>query len=130
MSNHEEEYEETALQLLITLMDQPQALSLRHLLDDQNIPTVVKGGHAAAINGCQPYQFYVDEDYFDPAKEVIDSYSQPTLLTGEIEGELSRLSKELNRLEANAQAKPHVEPLRASITKLQSQLNALNKELD
>ena len=130
MPSNEEEYEETALQLLITLMDQPQALSLRRLLDEQHIPTIVLGGHAAAISGCMPYQFYVDEDYFDAAKEVIDSYSQPTLLTGEIEGELSRLNKELNRLESNAQAKPHLEPLRASITKLQSELNALNKELE
>ena len=130
MSNNEEEYEETALQLLITLMDQPEALSLRRLLDTEHIPTVVIGGHAAAITGCQPYQFYVDEDYFDTAKDVIDSFSQPILITGEIEGQLARLKTELNRLEANPKAKSHVEPLRASITQLQSELNALNKELE
>ena len=115
----QEEYEETELQLLTTLMDQSQALSLRRLLDEQHIPSVVLGGHNVNIVGCQPYQFYIDEDYFDAAKDVIDSYSSPTLVTGEIEGELGRLRSELNRIDANSAANAQVAMLCvASLEKL------------
>lgn len=130
MSNPEEEYEETELQLLITLMDQAQAFSLRRLLDEQHIPSVVLGGHSVSITGCQPYQFFIDEDYFDSAQEVIESYSSPSLVTGEIEGDLLRLQNELKRFEGDGHVDSQLAAVRASMQKLQSDLHALNKELE
>ena len=76
----QEEYEETELQLLTTLMDQSQALSLRRLLDEQHIPSVVLGGHNVNIVGCQPYQFYIDEDYL--RNNGVTDFEQYAVLPG------------------------------------------------
>lgn len=118
------------LQLLGAFEEDAQAIYVRRLLDDAGIPSVVVGGHGATIRNCEPYRVFVDEDYFEAAQETIESFRSPSLVTGQIEGNLSRLEKELDRIaRENAHAKPQVHAVRTSLEKLQKDLNALNHEL-
>ena len=129
--DEEEEISEAVLQQLVTLTSASQAQYVRRLLDDAGVPSVMLGGHGDDIRSGEPYRLFVDEDYFEAAQETIESFRSPTLVTGQIEGDLTRLQQELSRLEkANERLKPQLHAVRGSMEKLQSDLNALNQELD
>ena len=66
--------------------DEAQAMLIRRLLDEAEIPSVVQGGHAPQIGQCTPWRIFVDEDYFASARETLASYQSETLLTGQLEG--------------------------------------------
>jgi hypothetical protein len=121
---------EDTLRLLGTYEEDAPAHYVRRLLDDAGIPSVLVGGHGASVRACEPYRVLVDEDYVEAAEETIESFRSPSLVTGQIEGNLTRLTSELNRIErAHDFARPQVLAVRASLEKLQSDLNALNREL-
>ncbi|HEX4946457.1 MAG TPA: DUF2007 domain-containing protein [Blastocatellia bacterium] len=127
----DDEAGENALQLLVTLTSASQATYVRHLLDEAEVPSVLRGGHGDDIRSGEPYRIYVDEDYIEAAQETIESFRSPTLVTGQIEGDLMRLQQEMNRLEKqDERLRPQLHAVRASMEKLQSDLNALNRELD
>ncbi len=129
--SEEEEITESVLQQLITLTSASQSQYVRRLLDDAGVPSVLLGGHGDDIRGGEPYRIFVDEDYFEAAQETIESFRSPTLVTGQIEGDLTRLQQELSRLEkSNERLKPQLHAVRGSMEKLQSDLSALNQELD
>ena len=122
---------DSELQLLLTLTSGSQAAFVRRLLDDAGVPSVQHGGHSDEIRSGEPYRIYVDEDYLEAAQETIESFRSPALVTGQIEGDLQRLQQELQRLEReNTNARPQVHAVRASMEKLQSELKALNRELE
>lgn len=122
---------EGVLQLLVTLTSASQATYVRRLLDDAGVPSVLHGGHGDDIRRGEPYRIFVDEDYIEAAQETIESFRSPSLVTGQIEGDLTRLQEELGRLEKeNDRLRPQLHTVRASMEKLQSDLNALNRELD
>ena len=93
-----EEVDEETLHLLGTFNDDAQAILMRHLLDGAGIPSIVQGGHGPRVGHCVPYRVLVDEDYVEAAQETIAAYQSPSLITGQVEGDLARLSTELNRL--------------------------------
>ncbi|MFN7926730.1 MAG: DUF2007 domain-containing protein [Blastocatellia bacterium] len=127
----EEDDSDSELQLLLTLTSGSQATFVRRLLDDAGVPSVLHGGHGDEIRSGEPYRIYVDEDYFDAAQETIESFRSPSLVTGQIEGDLLRLKQELQRLEReNEHVRPRLHAVRASMEILQSDLNALNRELE
>ena len=127
----EEETSEAVLQQLVTLTSASQATYVRRLLDDAGVPSVMLGGHGDDIRSGDPYRIFVDEDYFEAGQETIESFRSPTLVTGQIEGDLTRLQQELSRLEkSNERLKPQLHAVRGSMEKLQSDLKALNQELD
>ena len=127
----EEETSEAVLQQLVTLTSASQATYVRRLLDDAGVPSVMLGGHGDDIRSGDPYRIFVDEDYFEAGQETIESFRSPTLVTGQIEGDLTRLQQELSRLEkTNDRLKPQLHAVRGSMEKLQSDLKALNQELD
>lgn len=122
---------DSELQLLLTLTSNSQAVFVRRLLDDAGVPSVLHGGHGDEVRSGEAYRIYVDEDYFEAAQETIESFRSPTLVTGQIEGDLLRLKQELPRLEReNEHVRPQLHAVRASLEKLQSDLNALNRELE
>ena len=122
---------ESVLQQLVTLTSASQATYVRRLLDDAGVPSVMLGGHGDDIRSGEPYRIFVDEDYFEAAQETIESFRSPTLVTGQIEGDLTRLQQEVSRLEKeNERLKPQLHAVRSSMEKLQSDLKALNQELD
>jgi hypothetical protein len=126
----DEEQAEDTLRLLATFEDDTQAVFMRRLLDDAGIPSVFVGGHGANVRSCEPYRVLIDEDYFEAAEEAVESVRSPSLVTGQIEGYLGRLTTELSRIERDHDyAKPQVHAVRASLEKLQNDLNALNREL-
>ncbi len=127
----EAETSESVLQQLVTLTSGSQATYVRRLLDDAGVPSVMLGGHSDDIRSGDPYRIFVDEDYFEAAQETIESFRSPTLVTGQIEGDLTRLQQELGRMEKeNDRLKPQLHAVRTSMEKLQSDLHALNRELD
>ena len=127
----EGEITESVLQQVLTLTSGSQATYVRRLLDDAGVPSVLLGGHGDDIRSGEPYRLFVDEDYFEAAQETIESFRSPTLVTGQIEGDLTRLQQELSRLEkSNEGLKPQLHAVRGSMEKLQSDLKALNQELD
>ena len=127
----EEDDSESELQLLLTLTSGSQATFVRQLLDTAGVPSVLHGGHGDEIRSGEPYRLYVDEDYLDAAQETIESFRSPTLVTGQIEGDLARLQLELKRLESEStHLRPQLHTVRASMEKLQSDLKALNREFE
>jgi hypothetical protein len=127
----EDDASEGVLQLLVTLTSASQATYVRRLLDDAGVPSVMLGGHGDDIRGGEPYRLFVDEDYFEAAQETIESFRSPTLVTGQIEGDLTRLQQELSRMEKeNDHLRPQLHAVRASMEQLQRDLHALNRELD
>ena len=127
----DDETTESVLQQLVTLTSASQATYVRRLLDDAGVPSVMLGGHGDDIRSGEPYRIFVDEDYFEAGQETIESFRSPTLVTGQIEGDLTRLQQELSRLEkSNERLKPQLHTVRGSMEKLQSDLKALNQELD
>lgn len=127
----EEDDSDSELQLLLTLRSNSQTAFVRRLLDDAGVPSVLHGGHGDEVRSGEAYRIYVDEDYFEAAQETIESFRSPTLVTGQIEGDLLRLKQELPRLEReNEHVRPQLHAVRASLEKLQSDLNALNRELE
>jgi hypothetical protein len=119
------------LRLLSSFDDEGQAAFIRHLLDEAGVPSVGRGGHAQNVKGCEPYHVLVDEDYFEAAQETIESYRAPSLVTGQIEGNLSRLREELKRIERERDhLAPQLRAVEEGIERLQHDLRALNRELD
>lgn len=119
------------LRLLSSFDDQAQAAFVRHLLDEAGVPSVVQGGHSQNVKGCEPYRVLVDEDYFEAAQETIESYRAPSLVTGQIEGNLSRLQEELRQIgREHEHLTPQLSAVQKSLAQLQNDLGALNRELD
>ncbi len=86
--------------------------------------------HRRSVTAC-PWQVLVDEDYVDAAKETVASYQSPTLITGQIEGELQRLSTDLTRLTRQRRdLSPAIQSLQQTIDKLREQLAELNPEIE
>ena len=111
--------------------DDAQAMLIRRLLDEADIPSVVHGGHAQQIGQCTPWRIFVDEDYFDSAKETLASYQAPTLLTGQIEGVLGQFENELGQLgRTRRDLQDQIKAVRESIAALREDLSALNNELE
>lgn len=119
------------LRLLSSHDDQGQAAFIRHLLDQAGVPSVVQGGHSQNVKGCEPYRVLVDEDYFDAAQETVESYRSPSLVTGQIEGNLGRLQDELRQIgREHERLAPQLSAVQKSLAQLQNDLSALNRELD
>lgn len=119
------------LRLLSSFDDQGQAAFVRHLLDEAGVPSVVQGGHSQNVKGCESYRVLVDEDYFEAAQETIESYRAPSLVTGQIEGNLGRLREELGQIEREREhLAPQLRTVQESLARLQNDLGALNRELD
>lgn len=126
-----EETSEETLHLLGTLEDDAQAMLIRRLLDEAGIPSVVQGGHGAQIGHCLPFRVFVDEDYLDAARETINAYHAPGLITGQIEGDLARLSNELARIgRERKDLAPKVKGISGGIEQLRKSLEELNRDLD
>ncbi len=126
-----EESGEETLHLLGTLDDEAQAVLIRRLLDDAAIPSIVQGGHGARIGECVPYRILVDEDYLDAARETISAFQAPGLITGQIEGDLARLSSELTRIgRERKDLASTIQSINESSTQLRKQLEQLNRDLD
>ncbi len=126
-----EESSEETLHLLGTIEDDAQAILIRHLLDEADIPSVVQGGHGAHIGQCIPFRIFVDEDYLEAARETIAAYQAPGLITGQIEGDLARLSNEMVRIGSERRdLAPKVKSINESIDQLRKHLEALNRDLD
>ena len=119
------------LRLLSSHDDQGQAAFIRHLLDQAGVPSVLQGGHSQNVKGCEPYRVLVDEDYFEAAQETIESYRAPSLVTGQIEGNLGRLREELRQIEREREhLAPQLSAVQKSLAQLQNDLSTLNRELD
>ena len=126
-----EQVEEETLNLLATFNDDAQAILIRHLLDGAGIPSIVQGGHGPQIGHCVPYRVLVDEDYLEAAQEAIAAYQSPTLLTGQVEGDLVRLSTELNRLaRERRELVAEIQAVLQSVEQLREKLDVLNRELE
>ena len=111
--------------------DEAQAMLIRRLLDEADIPSVVHGGHAHQIGQCTPWRIFVDEDYFESARETLASYQSPTLLTGQIEGVLGQFENELGQLgRTRRDLDGQIKAVRESIAALREDLNALNDGLE
>jgi hypothetical protein len=124
-------FESEALQLLSSFNEETQAAFVRHLLDDAGIPSVLQGGHAQSVAGCEPYRVLVDEDYLEAARETIASYRSPALVTGQIEGHLTRLRDELRRAGSEYEhLTPQLRAVEESLKRLETDLQALNRELE
>lgn len=126
----EDDGEET-LQLLATLQDDTQATLIRRLLDEASIPSIVQGGHAHNIGQCIPFQILIDEEYIDAARETVAAYQSPSLMTGQVEGALARLSIELGRIgKERRDLTAKLQAIKVSSEQLQKQLAELNEELE
>ena len=126
-----EETGEETLRLLGTFNEDAQAIMVRHLLDGAGIPSIVQGGHGPQIGHCLPFRVFVDEDYVEAAQEAIATYQSPSLLTGQIEGDLARLSTELNRLGRERQdLLAKIQSVLQSVEQLREKLDVLNRELE
>ena len=122
---------EESLQLLGTLEDDAQAMTVRRVLDDAGIPSVMQGGHASNIGGCVPYRILVDEDYLEAARETIAAFQSPGLVTGQIESALGRLSSELRQLgQQRKDLAPLVGNINETVEDLRAQLDEFNRELE
>ena len=125
-----EESSEETLHLLGTFDDDASAIVMRKLLDDAAIPSIVQGGHGT-IGHCVPFRVYVDEDYLEAARETLSEHQAPSLITGQIEGNLTRLSRELSRLlREHRELSPKVQAVSESIESLRKRLEELNVDLD
>lgn len=126
----EDEAEDT-LKPLGVFGDEAQAMLIRRLLDEAEIPSVVQGGHAPQIGQCTPWRIFVDEDYFASARETLASYQSETLLTGQLEGVLGQFENELGQLgRTRRDLQDQIKAVRESIAALREDLNALNNELE
>ena len=126
-----EQVDEETLHLLGTFNDDAQAILVRHLLDGAGIPSIVQGGHGSQVGHCVPYRVFVDEDYVEAAQETIAAYQSPTLLTGQVEGDLARLSTELNRLgRERRELVGKIQSVLQSVEQLRERLDVLNRELE
>jgi hypothetical protein len=101
------------------------------LLDGAGIPTIVQGGHGPHVGHCVPYRVFVDEDYVEAAQETIAAYQSPSLITGQVEGDLARLSTELNRLARERRdLVATIQTVLQSVEQLREKLDVLNHELE
>ena len=119
------------LRLLATFTDESTAALVRRLLDEGGIPSVSLGGHGPQIGSCKPWQILVDEDYVEAASETVASYQSPSLITGQIEGDIQRLSNDLSRLtRERRELAPTVDSIRQTMDRLRNQLEELNREIE
>ncbi len=125
------EFAEDTLRLLSSFNDETRAAFVRRLLDEAGIPSVVQGGHSTNTAHCEPFRVLVDEDYFEAAQEAIESYRAPSLVTGQIEGNLSRLRDELSRIkEERSDLSVQLRTVEQSLERLLLELRTLNRELE
>lgn len=130
-SDEEDVDMEIELKPLTRTTSTSQATIIRRLLDEAGIPSLVQGGHGDDIGSGEPYQIFVDENWYDDARASIEAYLSPGLVTGQIEGDLQRLEKELVNLErGHSHLKPQLGAVKASLQQLQKELELLNRELD
>jgi hypothetical protein len=130
-SSGEAEFERGGLHLLSSFADEPQLAYARRLLDAAGVPSVIQGGHARNVEGCGPYRLYVAEADLEQAQAVLASYDSPSLVTGEIEGNLDRLQSSLRRIEREQKhLAPQLQTVVKSIERLRVDLQALNRMLD
>ena len=126
-----EEVSEETLHLLGTFNEDAQAILIRHLLDGAGIPSIVQGGHGPQVSHCVPYRVFVDEDYVEAAQETIAAYQSPSLMTGQVEGDLARLSTELNRLARERRdLVATIQTVLRGVEQLREKLDLLNHELE
>ncbi len=130
-SGNESELEGDTLHLLSSFPDEAQAAFVRRLLDEAGIPSVVQGGHSTNTAHCEPFRVLVDEDYFEAAQETIESYRAPSLVTGQIEGNLTRLRDELGRIkEERSDLSSQLRTVEQVLERLLVELRTLNRELE
>jgi len=130
-SGAETEFAAGGLHLLSSFANESQMAHARRLLDGAGVPSVVQEGYDRNVEGGEPYQIYVDEDYLEEAQAVLASYYSPSLITGEIEGNLDRLQSELRRIEREQKnLAPHLQTVVKSVERLRADLQALNRMLD
>jgi hypothetical protein len=73
----------------------------------------------------------VDEDYLEAAQETLASFRSPSLVTGQIEGNLGRLRDELGRIgREREELAPQLRAIDEGLRRLQTDLAALNRALD
>lgn len=129
--SHDTEESDEPLRLLGTFTDESTAALVRRLLDEGGIPSVSLGGHGPQIGSCKPWQVLVDEDYVEAARETVASYQAPSLITGQIEGDIHRLSNDLSRLaRERRELAPAVDSIRQTMERLRTQLEELNREIE
>ena len=125
------EIDESALRLLSHFNEEAQAALVRRLLDEAGVPSVLQGGHAQSVGGCEPYRLLVDEDYIDAAQETVEAARSPSLVTGQIEGILGRLQDGLRQVgRERSRLAPQVQAVEASLERLQADLRTLNREIE
>lgn len=128
---HDIDESDEPLRLLGTFTDESTAALVRRLLDEGGIPSVSLGGHGPQIGSCKPWQILVDEDYVEAARETVASYQAPSLITGQIEGDIHRLSNDLSRLaRERRELAPAVDSIRQTMERLRTQLEELNREIE
>ena len=129
--HHDIDDSDEPLRLLGTFTEESTAALVRRLLDEGGIPSISLGGHGPQIGSCQPWQILVDEDYVEAARETVASYQAPSLITGQIEGDIQRLSNDLSRLtRERRELAPAVESIRQTMDRLKTQLEELNREIE
>ena len=130
-AQHDTDESDEPLRLLGTFTDESTAALVRRLLDEGGIPSVSLGGHGPQIGSCKPWQILIDEDYVEAARETVASYQAPSLITGQIEGDLQRLGNDLSRLtRERRELAPAVDSIRQTMERLRSQLEQLNREIE
>jgi hypothetical protein len=126
-----DDHEEDTLKLLANFNDEGEIALARRLLDEGGVPSVVHGGHAQNVGACAAFQLFVDEDYVDSARETLAAYQSPSLVTGQIEGQLVRLQQELTQIERRrVDLGSDVRSVRDGIEGLKVSLQRLNHGLE
>ncbi len=124
-------HDEDALKLLASFNDEGEIALARRLLDEGGVPSVVHGGHAQNVEACAAFQLFVDEDYVDAARETLATYQSPSLVTGQIEGQLVRLQQELIQVERRRRnLGSEIQSVRDGIERLKVSLQSLNHSLE
>jgi hypothetical protein len=125
------DHDEDDLKLLASFNDEGEIVLARRLLDEGGVPSVVHGGHAQNVGACNAFQLFVDEDYVDAARETLAAYQSPSLVTGQIEGQLVRLQQELIQVERRRRdLGSEIQSVRDGIERLKVSLQGLNHRLE
>jgi hypothetical protein len=123
--------DEDTLRVLANFNDEGEISFARRLLDEGGVPSVVHGGHAQNVSSCVPFRLLVDEDYVDAARETLAIYQSAALVTGQIEGQLTRLQQELANVERRRRdLGSEIQSVRDGIERLKVSLQNLNHSLE